>query len=82
MQLAQIVPIISALALVLGIVSTIGGFFFYWSSSVRKRYAAERDFEHIKRNHQQVIEMLTQMDDEMSDLRAEVIRLQADRRSQ
>lgn len=62
-------------SMVLGIISTAGGFFLYYSGSVRKRYAAERDFQHLKRNQEQIVQLLNLLHDDISDLQNEMIRL-------
>lgn len=69
------IALLPLVALTLGIISTLSGFFLYYSGSVRKRYAAERDFEHLKRNQESIQQMLTMMDDSIGDLRTEIIRL-------
>lgn len=39
---------LSILATILGLIATIGGGVAWYSSVVRKRYASERDFNHIR----------------------------------
>jgi hypothetical protein len=49
----------SALAIggfLLGLGTTLVGIVAWLSQSAKKRYAAERDFEHLKRNYQQLVE--------------------------
>lgn len=69
------IALLPMVSLLLGLVSTVGGFFLYYSGSVRKRYAAERDFQHLLRNQESIVQMLIALDDGVSDLRVEVIRL-------
>lgn len=45
---------LSLVSLVVGLVTSIGGGVAWWRAVVRKQYAAERDFGHLKRNYQQL----------------------------
>lgn len=48
----------TVISLVLGITSLVSGIFLWHRSSVTKNYAAERDFQHLKRNYEQNSEVL------------------------
>lgn len=67
----SLVPI---LAFSLGLLTSLATFYIWLSQSVRKRYAAEREFEHVKRNQEQIHSLLITIDDDLKDLRVEVIR--------
>lgn len=43
-------PLFSYASVVLGLISTLLGGFAWYRGMVRKRYAAERDFEHLRRS--------------------------------
>lgn len=45
---------IALISLLMGCATTIVGFFLWYSSTVKKRYAASRDFEHLKNNYHQL----------------------------
>lgn len=53
MQLTSLLAIVSTL---LGIVSTLVGCILWARSVVRKQYAAERDFAHLRRCYEQLAE--------------------------
>jgi hypothetical protein len=60
----------SYLTLVLGLISVvtfIGGAIAWYSSSVRKDYAAQRDFGHLKNNYKQMAESLASVDRDLDD---------------
>jgi hypothetical protein len=73
--------IVSLASTLLGAISVIGGGIAYYRSSVIKRYAAQRDFEHLKRNyesisaaiatsHQETEQLLRDMDRQISEMKA------------
>ena len=45
----------------LGIITAFGGWLAWYASSVKKAYAAERDFNHLKRNYEQLVQNQTEM---------------------
>jgi hypothetical protein len=45
----------------LGIITAFGGWLAWYASSVKKAYAAERDFNHLRRNYEQMVENQTEM---------------------
>lgn len=60
----------TAIALIISILSFSGGLVMWYRGSVEKRYAAERDFNHLKRNYEQLaasLASLMQMEDERFD---------------
>lgn len=60
----------TAIALIISICSFFGGLIMWYRGSVEKRYAAERDFNHLKRNYEQLaasLASLMQMEDERFD---------------
>lgn len=52
---------LSLISLIVGLLTSIGGGFTWWRAMVRKQYAAERDFGHLKRNYQQLVKSLDSM---------------------
>ena len=60
----------TAIALIISIASFLGGLIMWYRGSVEKRYAAERDFNHLKRNYEQLaasLATLMQAEDERFD---------------
>lgn len=45
----------------LGVITAFGGWLAWYASSVKKAYAAERDFNHLRRNYEQLAENQKQM---------------------
>ena len=64
----------TAIALIISISSFFGGLIMWYRGSVEKRYAAERDFNHLKRNYEQLTAHLTTLMQE-EDNRFDEIRL-------
>ena len=69
------IALLPLVATTLGVVSSIGGFLLYYNGSVRKRYASERDFEHLKRNQEQISRLIMELDDSLDDIRTELARI-------
>lgn len=46
--------VLTAIVSVFSICTFIGGTAAWYSANIQKRYAAQRDFEHLKRNYQQL----------------------------
>jgi hypothetical protein len=69
------IALLPLVATTLGVVSSIGGFLLYYNGSVRKRYAAERDFQHLLRNQETISQHLIQLDDSLNDIRTELARI-------
>ena len=44
------------ISLIMGLASFLSGLLLWYKGSVEKRYAAQRDFGHLKRNYQQLSE--------------------------
>lgn len=44
----------SLASLIMGLLSFLGGLMLWYKGSVEKRYAAQRDFGHLKRNYDQL----------------------------
>lgn len=70
-------PFLPLAAFLLGLLTALGGFVAYFRSSVQKKYAAERDFQHLRRNQEQLMQMLVQVDDTLNELKTEVVRIEA-----
>lgn len=63
-----------------GITGAIGGILTaarWYADSEKKKYAAERDFAHLKRNQEQLSESLKMIGEEVEVLNESVIRLEA-----
>lgn len=58
---------ISLISLVMGLTSFIGGLVLWYRGAVEKRFAAERDFQHLKRNQEQLAGYLKELDDSMEE---------------
>ena len=56
---------IALTSLVLGSAGFFSGIYFWWSGSIKKTYAAERDFLHLKRNQEMITQGITDLEDEM-----------------
>lgn len=61
----QASEILQFVLLCLSIGSVIVAVISWYSASVQKRYASQRDFEHLKRNYQQLSEGLTELTKEV-----------------
>lgn len=57
---------------VLGIFGFIGTVIVYHRAAVIKSYAAERDFNHLRGNQQQMVTLLTQIDDKIVEIHHEL----------
>lgn len=73
--MSNAIALLPLVATTLGVVSSIGGFLLYYNGSVRKRYAAERDFNHLLRNQENIVQLLKLLDDSLDDIRVELARL-------
>lgn len=62
-------------ALVVGVITSIGGGVAWYSAFVRKQYAAERDFQHLKRNYETMRDALSALEDDL-DKRLDKVDLQ------
>lgn len=57
---------------ILGIITAFAGWLAWYGSSVKKRYAAERDFAHLKRNYEQLAENQKEMIRLLDDLTGDI----------
>lgn len=53
----------SLIPLLLGVASFIAGAIAWYRGAVEKRYAAERDFQHLRRNYEQLAISVKELDD-------------------
>ena len=60
----------SMVSLCLGLAGFLTGVGLWYRGAVQKSYAAQRDFEHLKRNYQQLSQVLKQISEQMDDLGA------------
>lgn len=68
------IALIPVLAFSLGLLTSLATFYIWLSQSVRKRYAAERDFQHLKASQAAMQQMLIALDDSIDELKKEFIR--------
>ncbi len=68
----KIETFIAVASFALGIGATLWSVVQYYTSSVQKRYAAERDFQHLRRNQEQLLEAVRQVQSELDDLSDEL----------
>ena len=72
---------ISLGGLSIGILSLLAGFFLWYKGSVEKRYAAERDFQHLRRNQEQMSDAIASidkfLDDRLDEQRGELKEIKA-----
>lgn len=69
----------------LGLLTSLLGALAWYGSAVRKRYAAERDFQHLKNNYAQlaanqgtILSALQETNDKLGDIHTEVADLVGD----
>lgn len=69
------------ISLVLGLSTFTAGCIAYWRGSVEKAFAAQRDFQHLKRNQEQIVmalqDIAKEQDEKLNDLTLEMVRLNA-----
>lgn len=63
----QITELQSVIGFVISIVTFSGGLLAFWRGSVEKRYAAERDFNHLKNNQLQIGEAIAMLQRDVDD---------------
>lgn len=51
----------TVVSLLLGLVSLLSGILLWYRGSIQKAYAAERDFNHLRRNQEQMKELVNQL---------------------
>jgi hypothetical protein len=72
--MATSISLIPIAAFSLGLLTSLATFYLWLSQSVRKRYAAEREFEHLKAKLETNNQFLIQIEEDIQNLRIEVIR--------
>lgn len=65
--------VIAVAGFFLGIGSSLIGLITWYSNSEKKRYAAERDFNHLKRNYEQLTLNLKMVAEEIDDFHNKVM---------
>ena len=60
--------------LLMAVASFVGGIVMWYKGSVEKRYAARRDFDHLKRNYAQVTTAVQQLDDDVQQGNEKIIK--------
>lgn len=63
---------IAVAGFVLGVGGTLTAVVNYYASSQTKKYAAQRDFEHLRRNQEQLIHNLSEIAKDIDEVREEV----------
>lgn len=58
----------------LGLGTTVNAAIIWYSNSVKKRYAAERDFEHLKNNYKQLASNQNLILEELDDVKDSIIK--------
>lgn len=53
------------LSLIMGLASFLSGILFWYKGSIEKRYAAQRDFGHLKRNYEQLSQGVADLGEDM-----------------
>ena len=53
--------------LIMGIISFLGGAATWYGASVKKNYAAERDFNHLRRNYENLANNIAALDKMLDD---------------
>lgn len=49
-------PTLEVIAILISITTFLGGLVMWYNGAVRKRYASQREFEHLKNNYKQLAE--------------------------
>lgn len=73
----QLTEIISLLLGMTGLLSFVGGIFFWFKSNVEKRYAAERDFAHIRGDYKSLQEYVKLVGDDVESVDKTLIEIKA-----
>ena len=67
---------IAVVGFIIGVLTSFAGFLAWYSSSVKKSYAAERDFNHLRRNYEQLsanqgvmMSNMKEIDDSLKDIK-------------
>lgn len=70
---------------ILGLLTSLFGAIAWYGSAVQKRYAAERDFQHLKRNYEQlaanqgtILASLNDTNEKLGDIHTELADLTGD----
>lgn len=67
------IEIIVAIAgCIIGVIGAGAAVYARWKSSIEKGYAAQRDFQHLKRNQEQMVENLHQIVTEQDELKKDI----------
>lgn len=53
--------------LILAAVTSLIGAVLWYSNAEKKRYGTERDFQHLRRNQEQIAQAITMLNDEISE---------------
>lgn len=60
--------ILGVLSTLIGLLSAFAGGIAYYRSTVRKEYASERDFGHLKNNYRQLSEFVSSIDSRILEI--------------
>lgn len=72
-----LLPII---AFAIGLLTSLATFYLWLSNSVRKKYAAEREFEHIQRNQEGLKTLILELSDDIDGLKVEIVRFMSNQK--
>lgn len=64
----EIGTVSTLVSLTLGLLGFLSGLVLWYKGAIEKRYAAERDFGHLKRNQEQMAQALGIIDEELTAL--------------
>lgn len=65
---ANAMQLLNLVSLLFGIISFLCGAALWWKGSIEKRYAAERDFKHLKGNQEQMAQGLGHIDEAVGEV--------------
>ena len=63
------------LALGLSLAGAIAGLIAWFRNLTRERYGQERALAHLQRNHEQITQFLTELDEKVEDLQLEIVQI-------
>lgn len=67
--MSNAIALVPLVGLSLALFSSVVSFFLFYSASVRKKYAAERDFQHLKRNQENIQQLIQLLADDIDELK-------------
>lgn len=77
MNTENLTEVVSLVLGLVGLSSSVVGFFFWYKSAVEKRYAAERAFAHIQSSQQQLGEYVKLLDGQVENVDRTLIEMKS-----